>query len=102
LKPEANRVLIVGAGSGNDVAAALRGSTHNVTAVEIDPTILFIGERLHPEHPYSDPRVSIVNDDARTFLRRSKEKFDLIVYGLLDSHTTLGSLTNVRLDSFVY
>lgn len=102
LKPEAGRVLVVGAGTGNDVAAALRALAQEVTAVEIDPTILFLGERLHPERPYADPRVRIVNDDARTFLRRSDDEYDMIVYGLLDSHTMLGSMTNVRLDSFVY
>jgi hypothetical protein len=119
LQPDARRVLVVGAGSGNDVAAALRAATQHVTAVEIDPTILLLGRRLHPERPYDDPRVEVVTDDARTFLRRGRagmsvpprrtgtfvlrsDQFDLIVYGLLDSHTTLGSLTNVRLDSFVY
>jgi hypothetical protein len=102
IRPHADRVLVVGAGTGNDVAAALRAQASEVTAVEIDPTILFLGRRIHPERPYDDPRVSIVNDDARTFLRRSTDSFDMIVYGLLDSHTTLGSTTNVRLDSFVY
>ena len=102
LRPKAGRVLVVGAGSGNDVAAALRADVNQVTAVEIDPTILFLGERLHPERPYSDARVQVVSNDARTYLRRSHDKFDLIIYGLLDSHTLLGNSTNVRLDSFVY
>lgn len=101
-KPDAERVLVVGAGTGNDVAAALRADPSSVTAVEIDPTILFLGNRLHPERPYADPRVHAVNDDARTYIRNTNESFDLIVYGLLDSHTMLGSMTNVRLDSFVY
>jgi spermidine synthase len=102
LMPDARRVLVVGAGTGNDVAAALRASAESVTAVEIDPTILFLGERLHPEAPYADSRVRLVNDDARTFIRHTGDRFDMIVYGLLDSHTLLGSMTNVRLDSFVY
>ncbi len=95
-------VAVVGAGSGNDVAAALRNGSQSVTAVEIDPTIVFLGERLHPEQPYADPRTHVVVNDARTYLRQTDHKFDLIVYGLLDSHTNLGALTNVRLDSFVY
>lgn len=95
-------VAVVGAGSGNDVAAALRNGCRSVTAVEIDPTIVYLGQRLHPEQPYSDPRARVEVNDARTYLRRTDRKFDLIVYGLLDSHTNLGSMTNVRLDSFVY
>jgi hypothetical protein len=95
-------VLVVGAGAGNDVAAALRHGADSVTAVEIDPAILDLGERLHPERPYQDPRTRSVLNDARTFLRQTDSRFDTIVYGLLDSHTNLGTMTNVRLDSFVY
>jgi hypothetical protein len=95
-------VLVVGAGSGNDVAAALRNGAHSVTAVEIDPAIVYLGQRLHPERPYQDPRTHLVTDDARTFLRQPGDRFDTMIYGLLDSHTNLGAMTNVRLDSFVY
>ena len=56
-------VLIVGAGSGNDVALALaEGATH-VDAVEIDPVLQRLGRDLHPDHPYQDPRVSVHIDD---------------------------------------
>jgi SAM-dependent methyltransferase len=98
----AGDVLVVGAGSGNDVAAALRNGANSVMAVEIDPTILYLGKRLHPERPYQDERTQMVLNDARTYLRQTDKRFDLVVYGLLDSHTNLGSMTNVRLDSFVY
>ena len=96
------RVLVVGAGTGNDVAAALRHGAARVDAVEIDPAILDFGRALHPEAPYSDPRVQAVVDDARSFIRNSKDRYDLIVYGLLDSHTLLAGLSGVRLDSYVY
>ena len=102
LKPDAKDVLVVGAGSGNDVAGALRHTTKSVTACEIDPTIIFLGKHLHPERPYNDPRTKIEINDARSYLRQTEKQFDVIVYGLLDSHTNLGSMTNVRLDSFVY
>lgn len=95
------RVLIVGAGSGNDVAAALRNGSSAVDAVEIDPTILRLGQR-HPEHPYSDPRVTAHLTDARAFMKRAHGKYDLILFGLLDSHTQLSDYSNMRLDNFVY
>lgn len=96
-------VLVVGAGTGNDVAAALRYDAGSVHAVEIDPVILDLGRKLHPEAPYSSHAVVPVVNDARAFLRRSHdESFDLIVYGLLDSHTLLSGVSSVRLDSFVY
>lgn len=101
LKPHPRNVLIVGAGSGNDVAGALRGGAEKVTAVEIDPAIIEMGRRRHPEHPYQSPRVTVVNDDARSFFATTGERYDLIVFGLLDSHTTT-SMTNARLDHYVY
>jgi hypothetical protein len=102
LQTQPGDVLVVGAGSGNDVAAALRNGAQTVTAVEIDPAIAYLGRRLHPERPYQDARTNVIVTDARTYLRGATAQFDTIVYGLLDSHTNMGAMTNVRLDSFVY
>ncbi len=45
-------VLILGAGTGTDVAAALRHGAKHVDAVEIDPIIVRLGKEHHPDHPY--------------------------------------------------
>jgi predicted membrane-bound spermidine synthase len=100
--PTLGNIAVVGAGTGNDVAAALRAGAQRVNAIEIDPVILLTGKLSHPEKPYSNPRVHAVVNDARSFLRTTDEKFDLVVYGLLDSHTLLSQGSSVRLDSFVY
>jgi predicted RNA methylase len=92
---------MVGAGTGNDAAGGLRNGAEKITAVEIDPGIIEIGKSYHPEAPYSSPHVEIVNDDARSFFATTKEKFDIIIFGLLDSHTTT-AMTNARLDHYVY
>jgi hypothetical protein len=60
-----------------------------------------IGRNYHPENPYSSPSVRIINDDARSFFATTAEKFDVISFGLLDSHTTT-AMTNARLDHYVY
>ncbi len=100
--PTLANVAVVGAGTGNDVAAALRSGAGHVEAIEIDPAIQLTGKLSHPEKPYSDARVHAVVNDARSFLRTTKQTFDLVVYGLLDSHTLLSQGSSVRLDSFVY
>src|SRR5262249_32794546 len=94
-------VLIVGAGTGNDVAAALRAGARSVDAVELDPVILEIGA-AHPEAPYRDARVRTVNSDARGYLRRTDRRYDKIVLGYLDSHSLFSAMSSVRLDNFVY
>jgi len=100
--PTLANVAIVGAGTGNDVAAALRSGAEHVEAIEIDPVIQLTGKLSHPEKPYNDARVHAVVNDARSFLRTTEQKFDLVVYGMLDSHTLLSQGSSVRLDSFVY
>jgi spermidine synthase len=95
------RALVVGAGTGNDVAVLLDEGAAHVDAVEIDPQILRLG-RLHPSHPYDSPRVTAHNTDARSFLNNTRESYDVIVFGTLDSMTRLSALSNVRLDNFVY
>ncbi len=103
IAPSLDKVLIVGAGSGNDVAGALRAGAKHITAVEIDPLIVDIGRELHPENPYADTeRVDLIIEDARSFFRREQDQYDLIVFGLLDSHTLFSSASSVRLDNFVY
>jgi len=96
------RVLVLGAGAGNDVAAALRNDARHVTAVEIDPLVQELGMTYHPEKPFDSPRVTAVLDDARAFLNRTSERFDLIIFATLDAHGLLSGAASVRLDSFVY
>ena len=95
-------VLVLGAGMGNDVAAAVRNGAGRVVGVEIDPLIIKLGRELHFEHPYSSPRVTVVNNDARSYIQNSHDKFDLIVYSLLDSHTNISHYSAVRIDNYVY
>ena len=97
-----DHVLIVGAGAGNDAAAALRHGAGEVDAVEIDPIIYSLGKRLHPDHPYDSPRVRVILNDARAYLRRTQQQYDVVIFGLLDSHTQFSDFSNMRIDNYVY
>ena len=97
-----DEVLILGAGSGTDVAAALMHGAKHVTAVDIDPVILQLGAERHPDKPYSDPRVTVVCDDARHFLRTTTKQYDLVVFALIDSLTVQSSFSGVRLESYMF
>lgn len=95
-------VLVVGAGAGNDVAAAVRNGATHVDAVEIDPAIIRLGREYHPEKPYASEKVNPIVDDARSFFEKNNNKYDTIIYGLLDSHTSVSAFSSVRLDNYVY
>lgn len=96
-----NKVLILGSGSGSDVAIALAEGVQHVDAVEIDPQIYRYGVELNPAQPYQDPRVNIYIDDGRAFLRNSKETYDLIIFALPDSLTLTSGFASIRLESFL-
>jgi hypothetical protein len=96
------KVLILGSGLGNDVAIANLHGVKQIDAVEIDPTILKLGQKLHPNKPYNNPNVRVYVDDARSFLKKNHEQYDMIVLATLDSHALLSGLSTIRLDSFVY
>jgi len=95
-------VLIIGAGSGNDVAYALHHGVEHVDAVEIDPVINRIGRQHHPDRPYDDPRVVVHLDDGRNFLRRADRKYDAVIYALVDSLILHSSYSSIRLESFLF
>src|SRR5579862_7237506 len=62
-KRDVHRILIVGAGTGNNAAAALRHGVEQVDCVEIDPQIYALGKELHPERPYDSPEVRMYLTD---------------------------------------
>jgi SAM-dependent methyltransferase len=95
-------VMIIGAGSGNDVAAALRLGAGHVDAVEIDPVINMLGRRDHPDRPYASPRVTIQLDDGRSFVRKTDRAYDLISYAVVDSLALHSSYSSIRLESFLF
>jgi SAM-dependent methyltransferase len=99
-KPFKN-VLILGAGTGSDVAIALHNGAERVDAVEIDPEIYRLGVELNADRPYDDPRVTVHVDDGRAFLRNTGGQYDLIVFALPDSLTLTSSFASVRLESFL-
>ncbi|GAA3804309.1 hypothetical protein GCM10022226_25190 [Sphaerisporangium flaviroseum] len=95
-------VLIVGAGSGTDVAIALSKGAKHVDAVEIDPKLRELGGTYHPDQPYSDPRVTTHVTDGRAFLEGTGKKYDLILFALPDSLTLVSGASSLRLESYLF
>nr|WP_239063196.1 hypothetical protein [Streptomyces sp. SID13031] len=95
-------VLIIGAGSGSDVAIALKKGAEHVDAVEIDPRIRDIGKAKHPDHPYQDPRVTSYINDGRAYLSGTDKKYDLILLALPDSLTLVNGASSLRLESYLF
>ena len=95
-------VLVIGAGTGTDVALALSRGAQRVDAVEIDPRIQQIGVEKNPNQPYADPRVTTYIDDGRAFLSRTDNEYDLILFALPDSLTLVSGASQLRLESYLF
>ncbi|HZT66610.1 MAG TPA: hypothetical protein VFA11_12560 [Acidimicrobiales bacterium] len=96
-----NNVLVIGAGTGNDVAVALSEGAKHVDAVEIDPVLAGLGRRYHANRPYQDPRVTVHINDGRAYLQQTHQPYDLILLALPDSLTVLAGQSSLRLENFL-
>ena len=97
-----DNVLIIGAGSGSDVAIALANGAKSIDAVDIDPVIMELGAAHNIDRPYDDPRVTRHVDDGRAFLQNTDKKYDLVLFALPDSLTLVSGASQIRLESFLF
>ncbi|MGP0018806.1 MAG: hypothetical protein ACLPHP_09580 [Candidatus Sulfotelmatobacter sp.] len=102
LAPIHHRVLMLGAGGGTDTEIAVLNGAEQVDAVEIDPMLVKLSDRFNASGIYENPKVHVHVDDARAFLRRSSGGYDMVVFGFLDSQTLFSSMSNIRLDGYIY
>ena len=81
-------VYVIGAGGGRDVLSALVFDQHHVTAVEMNKAIIDIvneNSATSPATSTATPGSAFVNDEARSYLTRSSDRFDLIQISLIDT-----------------
>jgi hypothetical protein len=102
LRPQPGRVLVVGAGGGLDVEAALLSGASQVDAAEIDQELVKLSQRFNASGVYDDPRVAVQIDDARAYFRRTPHRYDLVIFGFLDSQALFSYSSNIRLDGYIY
>jgi len=102
LSPAHHRVLTLGAGGGTDTEIAVLNGAEQVDAVEIDPILVKLSDRFNASAIYENPKVHVYVNDARAFLRRSGGGYDMVVFGFLDSQTLFSSMSNIRLDGYIY
>ena len=76
------KILIIGSGAGGQVLEGLQRHASSITAVEINPAINdIVANRMNDfwGNLYHQPEVRLVTDEGRSFVRRSKEKYDAII-----------------------
>jgi hypothetical protein len=99
------RVAIVGPGGGRDVLTAKLFGQQRVLAVEINGDIMHVvNERFgdFTGHLQRDPRVTFVNDEARSYLAREKERFDIVELTFIDTYAATAAGAYVLTENSLY
>ena len=99
------RVLVVGAGGGSDIGLALYGGASEVTALEINPDVIWAmtvalagrGGRI-----YQAPNVRVIQQEARGFLAASRERFDLVQLPEMEAFGASGAGLYATQESYLY
>jgi hypothetical protein len=102
---KARKVLIIGSGGGSEIAVALTAGVTSVTAVELNPLIVSGSRSFGSMNGcvYNRPEVTVVIDDGRSFVARSKEKYDLIDLRLVDTGASLAAAGGYALvENYLY
>lgn len=102
---DAPKVLILGAGGGADVLSALYHGGREIHAVELNPLMIKLVREEYAEyagHLYDDERVRIHLGEARGYVARQSNRYDLIQVALLDSFSSSGSGVQTLNESYLY
>jgi len=105
LQKKVDSVLVIGMGGGIDVWLALRGGAEHVDAVEINPTTARLMVTKYKEvskNLLGQPGVNLHVEDGRSFVRRSREKYDVITMNAVDTLTALSSGAYVLSENYLY
>lgn len=90
---ENNKVLLIGPGGGRDVLYALAGESREIDAVEINTSSIDAVKAFGAYNGsiYERPEVKVYGEDGRNFVRRSKQRYDLIFLSLVMTNTSQGA-----------
>jgi SAM-dependent methyltransferase len=99
------RVLVLGAGAGYDVLLALHNGAARIDAVELNPQVAELLRGDFAEFSgklYEHERVTLHIAEARGYVSRAGDRFDLVQVALLDSSAVAGSGTQALSESYLY
>ncbi len=95
VKPDAERVLLLGLGGGTMVGQLRHDYPEMyIDAVEIDPVVIDVAERYFALP--SDERIRVFEDDARRYVQRTPETYDIVVIDAYHADGIPAHLTTVE------
>ncbi len=112
LRPQA-KALIIEPKGGLDVLVALHEGASSVAAVESNPLVIEVARDAYPSlfpppagggagGPYQDPRVTVVVENGRSYVRRVGERFDIVQVSLADTYRPVTSGAYSLSENYLY
>ncbi|MBW2046069.1 MAG: hypothetical protein JRI96_14500 [Deltaproteobacteria bacterium] len=104
IRPD-SKVFIIGTGGGRDVLSALMFNQKSIVGVEINEDIIDVVTNKFGDlvgHPERDARVTFVNDEARSYIARQKEEYDIIQASLIDTWAATAAGAYVLSENSLY
>jgi spermidine synthase len=101
-------VAIIGAAGGHEILASLYFGARHVTAVELNPVTVSLLTTHYADYTgrmAEHPAVTLVNGEGRSFLRRTRDRYDLIWFVAPDSYAAMNAATAgafVLSESYLY
>ena len=99
------KVLVLGAGGGTDVLFAIYHGARAIDVVELNPQVTELVGGTFADfagHLYDDERIDVYTDEARSFVARRADRYDLIHIALLDSFAASGTGVQALSESYLY
>ena len=88
MHPNPVSVFIGGGGEGGTLREALsHKSVEQAVMIDLDQEVVELCRRYLPQHhqgSFDDPRVTLLHQDARGYLERTDEQFDVMIMDLVD------------------
>lgn len=104
IRPD-SKVFVVGPGGGRDILSALIFKQKSVVGVEINEDIIDVVNQRFGDftgHLDRDPRVTFINDEARSYVARQPDRFDIIQVSLIDTWAATASGAFVLTENSLY
>lgn len=84
---------VIGVGGGRDILTALWAGSRSVTGIEINEALIYLlTGPLRDFAALADrPEVTLVHDEARSYLTRTRQRFDVLQMSLIDTWAATGA-----------
>jgi len=87
------KVAVIGVGGGRDVLSAIAGGSESITGLEVNGILVdwLTGPLREFAHIADHPGVRLIHDEARSYLTRTEDRFDVIQMSLIDTWAATGA-----------